>query len=201
MAPVASSMVSAGVDEAMLNTSLRLTDKELLVLRNIVKEKYINALLNAGIQRYGDHAAIFTKWQRLFRVDDVAVVKHMGFYADIRGMLGPFTLSDVVVDGVVQPGREEVYWRIVRPNCPDDVGPAHCDREFHERDGMHFGKETVKIWIPLWCETGCGLHIFDVGVFSGPGTILMFGPDMLHQGMVNTATTARVSMEMTAVLG
>lgn len=188
-------LVSPGYD-----ASFRLSDNCLYCLREVVNSCYGMAMVEAGIMNYANHAATFTKERRLLPPFDVGLVKRLPFMRKLLNALGGFKLSNVVIDGKQQE-REEIYWRIVRPNHPEDVGPAHRDREFHERDGMHAGGQTVKCWIPLWCEPACGLCFPEIGVdVCKEGTIALFGADTLHCGAVNIGTAARISLEMTLAL-
>jgi len=51
---------------------------------------------------------------------------------------------------------EEIYWRLVRPHEPSDVGPLHADRWFWDLgDGTTpAGRERLKVWIAIVAEPG-----------------------------------------------
>ncbi len=176
-----------------------LTAAELASLREMVKYSYSSAILDAGIELYGRHADIFTKARRLLPDYDVDEIKAMPFMHKLRDDLGAFTLATVILPDGTQTPREEIYWRIVRPNEPSDVGPAHRDRDFHAQYGILEGVDTRKVWIPLWAEENCGLRVHDTIVWE-PGTMAVFDADTVHQGVVNRGKSARVSMEITLVL-
>lgn len=213
--------MSASLKDRVLGTpgydaSLRLDDDELSILRTRVNTQYLHTVWAAGIKSHGQHAELFPKSKRLFDEIDIALVKALPFMQTLRAEIGNFTLSKVILPDGTQEDREEIYWRIVRPNCHEDVGKLHRDSDFHKQYGIEQGKQTVKCWIPLWCESGCGLHIFpdpsyefrvNEGLhidhsktFSEPGTLVLFGAQTYHRGEINTGTTARVSVEMTLVL-
>lgn len=48
-------------------------------------------------------------------------------------------------------GYENVYWRLVRPNHPNDVGPVHADYWFWElgHGSLSSSFARVKTWMPL----------------------------------------------------
>ena len=57
---------------------------------------------------------------------------------------------------------EEIYWRIVRPHEPSDVGPLYADRWFWDlgHGTIPTDKERVKVWIAIVAEPGLsGLRV------------------------------------------
>ena len=64
---------------------------------------------------------------------------------------GYFEISDE--DNV---GHEEMYWRLVRPNSPTDVGPLHADAWFWDlgHGVTPSGYKRVKVWIAIYCTPG-----------------------------------------------
>lgn len=185
------------------DASLRLEDFELAAMREIVHKQYCRAVCSTGIESCGDHAKIFAKARRLLEPFQAGLITVLPFLQTLRAEFGNFTLSKVILPDGTQEDREEIYWRIVRPNHPEDVGKLHRDSDFHKQYGIEQGKQTVKCWIPLWCERCCGLIICTNdhnAMVDEPGTIALFNSDVQHIGAVNTGTTARVSVEMTLVL-
>ena len=73
-------------------------------------------------------------------------------------MSGDFKISNVVYDTINVSGREEICWRIVRPNVENVIGLLHADRWFHKlgQSALAPAKPdfTIKIRIPLSCELG-----------------------------------------------
>lgn len=139
-----------------------------------------------------------------------------------------YSLSKVISDQG-EADTAEVYFRLVRPNCPDDVGSPHCDRWFHEVYGLHYrASPTWKVWIALEVEPGLsGLQFFPHAEVDAiewnfkdskllcdpnqaclgsphlpnvePGDALLFDSDTLHQGVLNRGSLSRVSVELTYV--
>jgi hypothetical protein len=117
-------------------------------------------LLNATpIQAYHslsdriDHAATWVKDTRLFTADEVAQLKaHLSVFGYLSDMFGPYQIADIE-----HLGYPEVYWRLVRPNHPDDVSAVHADAWFYtltndmpEAEQRHI----VKVWFPVFSEPG-----------------------------------------------
>ena len=81
-------------------------------------------------------------------------------FTRLREAFGDFRISDVVYGNTLEEGREELYWRLVRPFAASDVGPLHADKWFHESFGSSDygmfppGTTTIKIWTAIHCEPG-----------------------------------------------
>ena len=58
-------------------------------------------------------------------------------------------------------GYGEIYWRIVRPKSPNDVGCVHADRWFWKinNDYTPSDMRRIKFWISLWCDRKNGLGV------------------------------------------
>lgn len=75
--------------------------------------------------------------------------------AQLREEFGPFE----VYATEAAPGlgvHPDIYWRLVRPGAPTDVGPMHTDGMFHHGGPSLFppGLVPVKMWIAVVCEPG-----------------------------------------------
>jgi ectoine hydroxylase-related dioxygenase (phytanoyl-CoA dioxygenase family) len=95
----------------------------------------------------------------LFPQTAVDKIKKFPFLEKLTAVFDKFSISNVVYGDTIVEGREEVYWRIVRPGVIGDVGPIHADKWFHNVLGSGYGMfppgiTTVKIWIPIYCESG-----------------------------------------------
>lgn len=106
-----------------------------------------------------DHQKLWGKENRLLPQHAVEALKRLPFMATLHEIFGKFSISDVVYGDTIIEGRQEIYWRIVRPGAASDVGPFHADKWFHNvlgsGEGMFPpGVVTVKIWIPIYCEPG-----------------------------------------------
>ncbi|MCE2986524.1 MAG: phytanoyl-CoA dioxygenase family protein [Phenylobacterium sp.] len=66
-----------------------------------------------------------------------------------EGFLDP--AAGEFVTGEEGRGDPDVYWRLVRPDSPSDVGSIHADYWFWDLLGFDFpsGMQRVKIWLPL----------------------------------------------------
>lgn len=70
-----------------------------------------------------------------------------------------FTLANVTYGERIIERRDEVYFRVVRPNEASDVGPLHRDQWFNEiytPDSAHLS--SFKVWIALNCPPGSELQ-------------------------------------------
>jgi hypothetical protein len=118
-----------------------------------------------GIARYHelahllDHSRLWNKSNRCLPQEDVQALKKLNFLVDLKKVFGEFALSSVAYDNEIVEDQEEIYWRLVRPHQPGDVGPLHADKWFHEMLGMQ-GRAmaqdsyTLKVWTPIYCEPG-----------------------------------------------
>lgn len=110
-----------------------------------------------------DHHSIWSKKERTLSAADVKEFRAMSLFRTLESEFGKFAIADVEKNG-----WEEIYWRLVRPNEPMDVGPLHADKWFWDvlHQPMMTGTERIKIWIAIYCEPGLsGLNI-------APGTHL-----------------------------
>jgi hypothetical protein len=180
------------------STDLVLLPYELELLRGWIKDRSLS------------HEDVRDKRNRLFTPNQVAIIKNFYFLDAVRYELGPFTLSDVVCGTTIEKGREEVYWRCVRPQEVGDVGPLHRDTDFHiKTPGLHAENETtLKAWIAVETEPGKnGLIVCpdshkgygrpEMPLELAPGEMVLFNENLLHRGMVNHGQRERVSVEIT----
>jgi hypothetical protein len=106
-----------------------------------------------------DHERLWPKKNRCLPSHSCDQIKALPFLQTLKQEFGAFELSDVIYDDVHEAGREEIYWRLVRPDTPSDVGSIHADKWFHgfmAPDNKVFpaGSTTVKIWIPIYSVPG-----------------------------------------------
>lgn len=151
------------------STRYRLSDDELKFLRDSVNKcfqarmsEFIDVPANLTVDKYHtidtpDHETVWQKDARFLPQSDVDVIKNFGFLKAIEQELGPFHISKRVdQDGNVSVKEEEIYWRLVRPNCPSDVGQLHADIWFADAmsytDSLLGGQESLKAWIPLYVQ-------------------------------------------------
>lgn len=145
------------------------TDNEdLEVLRKIIKTHFLRNIAhdfpdllevatNTSMDRYHQfcesipHEEYWTKSKRILPKDLLCKFKETHLYRWLHENceIAQITGEDLVED-------EEVYWRLVRPNAPCDVGPLHADAWFWELNGdtTPHKDERVKVWIPIFTEPG-----------------------------------------------
>ena len=150
------------------DTSLSLTPAELEAVKRLVERQWLDHLTNhapdhlerfaaTGIAGYHehahavDHSSLWPKRARILPLDAVHAIRQTTLFKQLAEAFGKFAISDE--DEV---GWEEIYWRLVRPGEPMDVGPLHADRWFWELDEMRtpVGAQRVKVWVAIVCEPG-----------------------------------------------
>jgi hypothetical protein len=117
----------------------------------------VNEFRIAGIDQYHrladrvDHQALWTKTARLFSQANVLRIRRMSFFRTLEQTFGQFAISN---EEKIHP--EEIYWRIVRPGVPMDIGPIHADAWYWElgHGEMPADAVRIKVWMPLYCEPG-----------------------------------------------
>ncbi len=113
---------------------------------------------NAGITRYHefahllDHGSTWTKDARIFPKNIADKIRKMSLINALEEEYGPIIIADE--EGI---GYEEMDWRLVRPNQPNDIGPFHADAWFlelgHGIKPPH-NMKAIKVWVALCCEPG-----------------------------------------------
>jgi hypothetical protein len=142
-----------------------LAPAELEWVRARIAEQYLDRLARLqpdlvplarerGITKYHtlpiafDHARSWPKPTRLLDPRYVADFSRMGFFRRIREQVGP---SAVI-------SHDELNWRLVRPNQPNDVGPVHADKWFWDAGygygSMPEGFDRFKVWVAIHTEPG-----------------------------------------------
>ena len=155
-------------------TNFKLSIKELELFRSAITEQYLETINESypklvdefkriGIENYHlisnkiDHDSLWNKSKRCLKQSFVNNFKKMDIYQRLTDVYGQFKICDIVYDNNYEKGKEEIYWRIVRPKVTTDIGPLHADRWFHEILDMNskvLGEKslTIKIWIPIYSE-------------------------------------------------
>jgi hypothetical protein len=158
-------------------TDIRLMPDELAFFRQAIQRQWLDRISEVypelapqfaelGLANYHklahlvDHQKLWPKPFRVLPGSVAAQVKHLPVMERLRAAFGDFVISDYAYENTIEQGREELYWRIVRPNVRSDVGQLHADKWFHERLGsdeygmFEAGTETLKIWTAIYCEPG-----------------------------------------------
>lgn len=140
-----------------------LSENDLSLMRSLVIECYKSNIqknfpkdslaVNRPIYEYHEisetinHASIWTKAARLLPVELVNLFMKSQLMTNIVEEFPSAFISDEE-----NFGCPEVFFRLVRPNAPTDVGPLHADSWFWEANQWSIpdGFQRVKIWISLW---------------------------------------------------
>ena len=167
-------MKSHNIKEALENetgylTGLHITHEELTKIRSMITSSWLMNISknttpqiaedfkSVGINRYHelahllDHGSMWPKVIRILNPNAVAEIRNMSLMRKLEDEFGYFEISDE--DNV---GHEEIYWRLVRPNSPTDVGPLHADAWFWDlgHGVTPLGCKRVKVWIAIYCSPG-----------------------------------------------
>jgi hypothetical protein len=149
-------------------TKLTFAPADLEVLRSLIREQWlgrIRAIAPDQVKRFEtlpidhyhelagliDHRGAWPKLRRILEQPAVDKIRGLPTFQKLIDEFGDFSISDEE-----NLGRENIYWRLVRPDSPSDVGPMHADQWFW---ALGHGKapenvQRVKIWIAIYCETG-----------------------------------------------
>ena len=104
-----------------------------------------------------EHKILWDKSSRMLSEEEINKFKDLDFYQQLASCYGRLDITDEE-----RAGRCNIYWRIVRPNKPVDIGPIHADYMFWELSGVKIPEEKkrIKVWIPVYCEPGIsGLYL------------------------------------------
>ena len=157
------------------SADMKLTAEELEVFRQHIHNHWL-AVIDAthpeltkdaqacGVAHYHqisdrmDHSKLWSKANRVLPQSSVNHIKSLPFIDRLKAEFGEFAISDIY-DTKQHHGKEEIYWRLVRPDQKSDVGSLHRDSWFHDAFNGGYGMfpegtTTVKVWIPIYCEPG-----------------------------------------------
>ncbi len=149
-----------------------LTDKDFANMKNIIHTQLIETLKNniknktiinrvykTRLENYHqlsnliDHSKFWNKKKRILKVNDVEKVQQMDFFKKLKNLFGDFFVADEE-----QLGYPNYYWRLVRPNEKNDIGPLHRDEWFWILNPNWLPKKGLfkrfKVWIPIVTEVG-----------------------------------------------
>ncbi|HYD48383.1 MAG TPA: phytanoyl-CoA dioxygenase family protein [Terriglobales bacterium] len=98
-----------------------------------------------------DHATLWPKSARILSAAAVAEIRTMSLVRRLEAIFGKFEIT-----AEERCGHEEIYWRLVRPNQPADVGPLHADAWFWELGHGRIPpeRERIKVWVAVITESG-----------------------------------------------
>lgn len=158
------------------SADMHLSPGELEIFRSEITSQWLSVIAElhpellsqfreVGIENYHklsklvQHEKLWPKGNRCLPLKSCKKIRTLPFFKVLRQEFGDFKLADVFYEDNHQLGREEIYWRLVRPDVEKDVGPLHADKWFHELTGQANrifprGSVTVKVWIPIFSVSG-----------------------------------------------
>ena len=105
------------------------------------------------ISRELEHSQIWSKNSRILPPSFTKWFMKSNFINELSNLYGDFIISDE--DNL---GWPNIYWRLVRPNQKNDVGPLHRDSWFWELNKdfptPNYNFYRLKVWISLFIEPG-----------------------------------------------
>lgn len=155
-------------NEPGFTKDFKISEYDLYKIRNLVEGQWLERIRNYDIklekiaQEYTidgyhqfselvPHDKLWGKNNRILKYSDVLRIKKLKFYHDLKKIFGNFIISNE--EGIE---LEEIYWRLVRPNKKEDVGPLHADSWFWDLGHGKSDSNTIriKLWMPLYSEPG-----------------------------------------------
>ncbi len=150
------------------STEVHFTADELAMVRGLIKSQWLQRIEESGVGRSKafekmemscyheqclilDHKNMWPKSKRILGAEAVKAIRQTSFFRTLEAEFGPFIISGE--DGIE---KEEMYWRLVRPDSATDVGPLHADEWFWalghgDTPERH---QRVKVWISIYSEWG-----------------------------------------------
>lgn len=153
----------SGFDQVELDIVRRYVADQWIEVIKKNAHQYADKFIKKTIENYHelslvlDHASAWVKMNRILPQSAVDYIRRTSLCEKLEQIYGNFDLADEE-----NIGREQIYWRIVRPNEISDMGPLHADAWFWElgHGSMPKNRERVKVWVALYCEPGLnGLRI------------------------------------------
>ena len=156
------------------STDLSIESVELTHLRHLIYDQWLGYLKaiapehvkrfeECGMERYHeaphlmDHGSVWSKKVRILPHDAVLEIRKMNFIKQLEDCFGRFEISDEE-----NVGREEIYWRLVRPNEKNDIGPLHADAWFWDLGHGTTPNNVVrvKVWIAVYVDPGLSGFVY-----------------------------------------
>jgi hypothetical protein len=132
----------------------------------------VEALAATELERFHevegyDHGRMLSKRGRILPKSAVDEIKAMSFFDYVAEVFGDFYFADE--DDI---GHEQITYRLVRPDRPEDVSSLHCDAWFWEQFGTPLpeGVSRTKVWVPICVEPDLN------GLRLAPGSHLREAP-------------------------
>ncbi len=119
------------------------------------------------MQSYNDqiHECLKLKKNRIFDFTEAENFLALDSIVELQTRFPNHLLGNVTFGHLSTEKRPEIYFRVVRPGKPEDVGPIHCDKWFNELYGLGYGGcRSVKVWLSIFTEVGLN------GLLISPGS-------------------------------
>ena len=149
-----STFQALSISELDLVRSVILNDiNRLFASHGIIYSNWNEFLLNYHLHSSALHSLLSSKGVRLFRGDSLDHILSLSLHKLLLNHFGSFVITDEE-----HYGFPEIYWRLVRPDSPSDVGPFHADSWFWSinKDWSFPSSCTkrFKVWISIQSEPG-----------------------------------------------
>ena len=154
------------------STEIYLNKKELYTMRQFIERQWLDTIKKYNpkiadeiysrqlsmneyhlVSESLDHSKMWGKLSRILPSSFFDWIIKTNFYKVLKDVFGEFIISDEE-----NLGRPNLYWRIVRPLCSDDIGPLHRDSWFWELNSNYkrpnFAFKRIKVWIPIFTVKG-----------------------------------------------
>ena len=154
------------------STEIYLNKKELNTMRRFIESQWLDTIKKYNpkiadeiysrqlsmneyhlVSESLDHSKIWVKLSRILPSSFFDWIIKTNFYKILKEVFGEFIISDEE-----NLGWPNLYWRIVRPLCSDDIGPLHRDCWFWELNKNYkrpnFAFKRIKVWIPIFTVKG-----------------------------------------------
>ena len=119
-----------------------ISSEDLEVIRNMVNLHWKKVLLTNYPKKFNnselvqiydyhkisdqiDHKKLWPMKNRILSLNDYKIILSTNLFKNIRGIYADAEISDEN-----NIGHGEIYWRIVRPKSPKDIGSVHADKWF-----------------------------------------------------------------------
>lgn len=144
------------------------TASELLFIRKLIESNFLSILKphldlesfeSISIDKYHlfsdqvDHSTLWTKSNRILVPEDLFQLLNLPTLKYILDCLSCCSITDE--DNL---GYSNIYWRLVRPFQPTDIGPLHRDSWFWTLNSDHrmplLTNTRIKLWFPIIADPG-----------------------------------------------
>jgi hypothetical protein len=135
--------------------------REMDLIREIVENhtRTITSRPNLKLEEYHTcvdeetHTRIGNKKLRVITIESARLIENLDGTKRLLSDNPGYRIGEVLYNSKESESRPEFYFRLVRPDAPEDVGPPHCDYWFHDAFCTGWGMgNTIKYWIPIVTE-------------------------------------------------